>query len=172
MPRRQALLDRLVAAGAREHERDRREHALLGEPLDDLGAPRLVQAAPALAAVGDVAAVEAGRDRVRARLAVVVDEGRQQVQARRAAVADEVEVHEVDRAPLLDHRLGRAAHGLHPGRDLLRVRDGRRERDDVDVGREVDDDLLPDRAPRPVLQVVHLVEHDVAQARRASREPA
>ena len=101
----------------------------------------------------------------------VVDERRQQVQLLGAAVADHVQVHEVDRPALLDHRLGRAPHRLHPRRDLLGVRHGRRQRHDVDLGGQVDDDLLPHRAARRVLEVVHLVEHDVAQAveRRRAR---
>ena len=81
-----------------------------------------------------------------------------------AALADHVEVHELDRPALLDDRLGLAAHRLHPGRDLLGVRDGRRQRDDRDLGREVDDHFLPHRAAGPVLEVVHLVEHGVAEA--------
>ena len=81
------------------------------------------------------ATVEAGRDRVGPELAVVVDEGRQQVQPLGAPLADHVEVHELDGPALLDDRLGLAAHGLHPGGDLLGVRDGGRERDDPDLAR-------------------------------------
>ena len=150
-PRSETLLDRLVAPGAGEDERDRRKHPLLREPVDDLGSPRLVQASPALAPIGDVAAVEARCHRVRTRLAVVVDECGQEVKARRAPVADEVQVHQVDGPLLLDHRLGRAAQCLHPGCDLLRVGHRRGQRDDVDLGGQVDDHLLPHRASRPVL---------------------
>ena len=41
-----ALVDGLVAAGATEHEHDRRQHLLVPEPLDDLAAPRRVQPRP------------------------------------------------------------------------------------------------------------------------------
>ena len=42
-PAVEALLDGLVAPGAREHEHDRGQHPLVGEPLDHLGAPRSVK---------------------------------------------------------------------------------------------------------------------------------
>ena len=165
-PAVEALLDRLVAAGAGEHEHDRGQHPLVGEPLDHLGAPRLVAAAAGApvrraSARGRRAGRPTGFGR---QLAVVVDERRQEVQLLGAPLADHVEVHELDRPALLDDRLGLAAHGLHPRRDLLGVRDGGRQRDDRDLGREVDDHLLPHRAAGRVLEVVHLVEHGVAQA--------
>ncbi len=42
----EALLDGPVAARPREHEHDRREHPLVGQPLDHLRPPRLVAARP------------------------------------------------------------------------------------------------------------------------------
>ena len=164
-PAVEALLDRLVATGPGEHEHDRGQHALVGETLDDLGAPRLVEARPARPVRrgrapgrrgGRPPGSGAARRRRRRRSAGGAAVG--------AALADHVQVHELDRPPLLDDRLGLAPHGLHPGRDLLGVRDGRRQRDDRDLGREMDDHLLPHRAPGGILQVVDLVEHGVAQA--------
>ena len=146
-PAGEALLDGLVAAGAGEHEHDRGQHPLVGEPLDDLGAPRLVEpAAGAVRPRPGPRPSSRGATGFGPQLAVVVDERRQEVQRVGAAVADQVQVHELDRPALLDDRLGLAAHRLHPRRDLLRVRDGRRQRDDRDLGREVDDHLFPHRA--------------------------
>ena len=85
-------------------------------------------------------------------------------------VVDEVAVVEADRAAQLDDRRRRAADGLDPRRQLGRVADRRRQADQPDVRREVDDDLLPHRAAVGVLQEVHLVEHDeteVVERRRA-----
>ena len=78
----EALIDGVVAARARKDEGDRREHLLVGEALDHLGAPRRVQPAAALAAPRDVARVEAGRRRIRMGLTAVVHERRQQVHRR------------------------------------------------------------------------------------------
>ena len=61
------------------------------------------------------------------------------------------------------------AHRLDPGGDLLGVRHRRREAHEGHLGREVDDDLLPHRPAVAVLQVVHLVEHDVLQAVEGGR---
>ena len=72
--------------------------------------------------------------------------------------------------PLLLHdRGGLAAHGGQPLAELLGVGDGRRQRHQGHRLRQVDDDLLPDRAAHPVGEVVHLVHHDVAQAQQGAR---
>jgi hypothetical protein len=70
---------------------------------------------------------------------------------------------ERDRTPLLDDGGGGTAHGLDPRGELFGVRDRRGQAHQVDLGREVDDHLFPHRAPVPILEVVHLVEHHVAQ---------
>ena len=171
-PAVEALLDGLVTPVAREHEHDGRQHPLVGEAVDHLRAPRLVEPGAArLRAAGGPAAVEASRDGIRPQLPRVVDERRQQVRPFHPAFADHVQVHELDRPALLDDRLGLAAHGLHPRRDLFRVGDRGRQRDDRDAAREVDDHLFPHRAARGVLEIVHLVEHGVAQPveRRGAR---
>ena len=69
-----------------------------------------------------------------------------------------------DRADLLHDRGGVAADLGQPLAELLGVGDGRAERDHRHALREVDDDLLPDRAAHPVGEVVHLVHHDVPEA--------
>ena len=64
-PAREALLDGLVAARAREHEHDRGQHLLVGQPLYDLGAPGLVEpGAPGSVRTRGSAAFEAGHDRI------------------------------------------------------------------------------------------------------------
>ena len=50
----------------------------------------------------------------------------------------------------------------HPRRDLADVADRRGEADQANVARRLDDQLLPHGAARVVVDVVHLVEHDVA----------
>ena len=69
-----------------------------------------------------------------------------------------------DRPALLDHELAAASDQVQPGPEVLRVRHGRRQRGHPDIARQLDDDLLPDRPPLTIGQVVHLVEYDVAQA--------
>ena len=48
-------------------------------------------------------------------------------------------------------------------RHLLGVRHRRRQAHQVDAGRQMDDDLLPHRTAIRVLEIVHLVEDDVAE---------
>ncbi len=75
-----------------------------------------------------------------------------------------------DRQPHLQrHRALGAHHGghvaaqaAHPCGHLVDVADGRGQADQPDVRRRLDDDLLPDGPPRVVVDVVDLVEHDVA----------
>ena len=74
-------------------------------------------------------------------------------------VADRVEVGELHGTGGLDDDAGRAPDRLEPAPDLVAVGDRGREADEGDVGREVEDDLLPHRAPERVLEVVDLVEH-------------
>ena len=137
---------------------------LFREAVDDFGPPRRVEPAPALPSrAGHVASVEPSGDGVRPEIASVVDERRQQVYSVRAALGGHVQVAQLDRSALFDHRLRLAAHRLHPGGDLLSVRDGRRQRNDVDLGGQMDDHLLPHRAARRILEIVDFVKHDVPQ---------
>ena len=81
----------------------------------------------------------------------------------RLAVPHHVEVAQADGPALLDDRLRLAPHRLDPVGELLGVGHRGRQADEVDLGGEVDDDLLPHRPPVGVLEVVDLVEDDVAQ---------
>ena len=77
--------------------------------------------------------------------------------------ADQHVLVERHRPALLDDGRGLAAHRLQPLAELLGVGHRRRQRHQRHRLREVDDDLLPDRAAEPVGEVVHLVHHDVAE---------
>src|SRR5207245_5964523 len=57
----------------------------------------------------------------------------------------------------------------HPIGDFLKVADGGRQTDELDVGRCLDDDLFPDGAARKVVDVVNLVEDDIADPLKAIR---
>ena len=81
----------------------------------------------------------------------------------RLPVAHHVKVPEADRPALLDDRLRLAPDGLNPVGELLGVGHRRRQADEVDRRRGVNDDLLPHRAAIGILQVVDLVEDDVAE---------
>jgi hypothetical protein len=85
-------------------------------------------------------------------------------------LADQHVLPERHRPVLADHHLGLAgADGDQPVGELLVVADRRGQRHQRHRRREVDDDLLPDRAAEPVGQVVHLVHHHVGQAGEAGR---
>ena len=73
------------------------------------------------------------------------------------------------RPVLVDDDLGAAADLGEPVAELLGVGDRGRQRDHPDRLGEVDDHLFPDRAARPVGQVVHLVEDDVAEVLEGGR---
>ena len=135
-----------------------------------LGVRSRVRGRPAPAGVAGVAGVEAGGVGVGAQLAVGPgDERRQQVELVGAPLPDEVEVLELDRAVLLDDRRGarRAPSRSRPRPPRRSTPSPRGTRGHL--GREVDDDLLPHRPAVAVLEVVHLVEHDVAQALERGR---
>ena len=88
------------------------------------------------------------------------------------AVVEQVE------QPLADHHVlpqrhgpvfvdddgGVAAHGLDPAAELLGVAHRRRQADQPHLVGQVQDHLLPDRAPHPVGQEVHLVHHDIRKS--------
>src|SRR5256884_291036 len=71
----------------------------------------------------------------------------------------------------VEDRHDRPVHDRDPVGDLFDVRHGRREADEQDVLRRVDDDLLPDRAAPLVAHVVALVQHDVAEVVEGKRVP-
>ena len=80
-----------------------------------------------------------------------------------------VQVGEFDRALLMHDQLGRSPDRVDPTRELIGVRDRRRQADEPDSWRRVDDHFLPDRAPIGVLEVVNLVEDDVLEAAQRPR---
>ena len=113
-----------VALVATEDEVDRRQHAARVEQLDGLDPTRRVQRAapaPPQTTLARPAPPEPDRRRVEAcgiGVRTMVDERGQEVETVVGAVADEVEVVEPDRAPLLDHGIGRATDGPDPLRQL------------------------------------------------------
>ena len=73
------------------------------------------------------------------------------------------------RPVLGDDDLRVTAHLAEPGAELLGVAHGRRQRHDADVGRQVDDDLLPHGAAEAVGEVVDLVHDDPAEPTQGGR---
>ncbi len=160
----EALSDRVGTRGATEDEIDRRQHVAFAQQVDDFGPARCVQGlSPAPAhgrGVARRAAVEGGGLGV----GPSVHQRGQEVDPIRAAVAEQVQVVQQHRAPFFDDRRRRSAHGLDPVGELLGVGHRGGQAHEVDVGRRVDDHLLPDGAAVSVLQEVDLVQHDVPQA--------
>ncbi len=171
----QTLLDRTVAAGAGEDERDGRQQALAIQGGDDVRPRRWpVQARTArpptpaaglpvgqpvcFTAVGDVAhqfGVHAVR---RPTLAgsVVVEQVEQ-------PLADQHVLPQRDRPVLVDHHGGVAAHGFDPAAELLGVAHRRRQAHQPHLLGQVQDDLLPHRATHPIGEEVHLIHHHVRE---------
>ena len=164
--------ERVVAGVAAEDEVDDREQVFLGEPLDRLEPPRRDEPATAIprrprgppASTAGVAI-----EPVALGVGATVDQNGDEVVAIGGRVADEVQVLEFDGTLVLDDRRGRAPDRLDPLPQLTGVRHRRRQADEPHVGREADDDLLPDRAPVGVLQVVHLVEDHHVQVVEGGR---
>ena len=72
--------------------------------------------------------------------------------------------------PVLVHDHGRVAAYLgKPLAEFLGIAHRRRQRHDLHRLGQMDDDFLPHRAAEPVGEVVHLVEHDVAEAGQRAR---
>ena len=99
-------------------------------------------------------------------LPVVGAAGDEQVEQARA---DHDVLPQRHRAALLDDDVGVAADGRQPLAELLGVGHGRRQRDQPDRLRQVDDHLFPDRAAEPVGKVVNLVHDHVTEPRQAWR---
>ena len=79
-------------------------------------------------------AVQAQHLGIRPKVRSLADEGREQVQPIGAALAHQVPVVQVDRPALLDDGCRGPPDRLDPRRELLRVRYGRREAHQVDLG--------------------------------------
>ena len=165
----------LVAARAGEDEDDRGQQVLAVQQLDHLGAldaPAPLRRLVVPAAVATAAPARRPRgDRPPARPREALELGVHPVRRRlprRVEQVDELRLDEhvlLERhGPVLGHDdVGVAAHGLQPVAELLGVRHRGAQRDEPHLLREVDDDLLPDRAAEPVGEVVHLVHHHVRQ---------
>ena len=186
-PGAQALLHGRLAADTGEDEHDRGQQTCLRELVDHdepwdgshtagrsvvpgpagpsaRGAPVAVPAA-APQQVGEVGVDGWVDTRVRG-----VHVPRVQVEQ---LVTDEHVLAEGHRTVLADDDGGVAAHRREPVAELLGVGHGRRQRDELHVVREVDDDLLPHGAAEAVGEVVDLVHDDVPEAverRRAGVE--
>ena len=155
-------IDRVVARRPAEDEEDGRQQVLLGQPLDHLDASRREEPSPRQPP-RPMRTQRIGIEAIGLGVGATVDEGRQQVQLWRRAIADAVQVDEFDGPAILDHRGRRPAHRRDPVGELFRIRDGRRQADEPDIGGQVEDHLLPHGPAIGVLEVVDLVEHDEPQ---------
>ncbi|CAM5778486.1 hypothetical protein CPER28S_00197 [Cellulomonas persica] len=190
-PGGQALLDRGLAPGTREDEHDRGQEALTVEQVDDrepgcgadprpaaAGPPTpgaVASAAPVAAVAGTASVVRRARGEQPAQVRVDrrVDARVRGVDVAGVQLEQLVTYQDVlteRHGPVLAHDDGRVtAHGGEPVAELLGVRDRRRQRDELHVVGQVDDDLFPHRTPEPVGEVVHLVHHDEAQPGQRAR---
>ena len=158
-----ALGHGVVACRPAENEIDRRQHAVVGQQIDHLDPPGGEKPAPRPPAHPGVAE-RLGIQGCGLRVGPAVHQGRHQQQAIGALVAEQVEVVQLHRAPLLDNGRGLSPNRGDPVGQLLRVRDRRRQADEVHRRGAVDDHFLPDRAPVSVLQVMNLVENHIPQS--------
>ena len=177
-----ALADGVLAGGPREDEVDAREQVLVLEQLDHLGAPRRAERRGRRGlplAPRRRPAAGPGRCRREARRspsirrpsALTAWPSRRSTRTGRVVVAalDRDAVVQVDGARALDDDLEGAAHRREPLAEDHGVGDGRRQAHERDVGRGQDQDLLPDAAAVGVLEEVHLVEDDDAEALELGR---
>ena len=164
----EARRDGVVTRSTAEDEVDGREHVVLLEGIDDFDPPRRRNCpAPVRPHLQRVLGLPVELRRVR--VGTAAHERRQHRHVAAVAICDHVQVDELDRALLVDDRLGVPPHRGDPRGELFSVGDCGREADEVNVEGRVDDHLLPHRAAIGVLQVVHLVEHDVAQPLQCAR---
>ena len=171
-PRDQALLDRRVAAGPAEDERDRGQQAVGVEPRDHVGpVGRREPARPVSAAAGSLRGlaldpgIPLGHPQQLGIDPCVLVVGEQVIQP----VPGQHVLPQRHRPVLVHDDLGAAANLIQPFAELLGVAHRRGQRHDPDRFGQVDDYFLPHRAAGPVRQVVHLVEHDVAEAGQRQR---
>ena len=82
-------------------------------------------------------------------------------------VPDHEQVLQLDGPVRLDHDPRRAPHVGDPRRQLVGICHRRRQAHEGHVQGRAEDDLLPDAASVGVLEVVNLVQHDIAQVRKA-----
>src|SRR6058998_15907 len=147
------VVRRALAADAAEDEVDRGEPAARLEPVDQDARVHHPTRVPAAAVIGPTRLAADQTGAPGPHLGDLVDlprEVRDGVRERHGAVR-------------VEDRHDRPVHDRDPVGDLLDVRHGRRQADEEDVRRRVDDDLLPDGAARLVAHVVTLVQDDVAE---------
>ena len=150
-----ASLQRLAAAAPREDEVDRRKHVGALQFVDHVQQVVRRQVAVAPDAIRGLLFLRGFRPRALVDPAVHLEE-------RQEAVVDREPHLQLDWPPVVEDGLHSAAVLGHPLSDLAVVADGGRQSDELDAQRSLDDDLLPHRAAREIVDVVDLVEDDVA----------
>ena len=195
-PRGQALLYRRVAAGPAEDELDGGQQTGRVEPGHHVGpvrrpgpdraratgtsAPAGAARAPAGMATPAAAAGAAAPGRGHLLLSPLVPlrhPGQLRVDPGAGRIGEQVVQPGADhhvlpqrhRAVLVHDDRDPAAHAVQPVAELLGVADRGGQRDQRHRLGQVDDDLFPYRAARPVGQVVHLVQHHETEAREGGR---
>ena len=183
--RPQALLDRGVAAGPGEDERDcgQQTFAVRATPITSGRARRPVEGSGGRGTGRDRAAASRPAGPPRRRCAMwrsssgSTSSSRPDFAAPGRAVVEQVE------QPLADHHVlpqrnrsvfvdddgGVAAHRLDPAAELLGVAHRRRQADQPHLVGQVQDHLLPHRTAHPVGQEVHLVHDDVGKSVQCRR---
>jgi len=159
---RGATAQGLAAPTARKDEVDRRKEFSPPEPFDHR--KQVIFGGPPYLRQADV-----GRGFILRPQAGLPRDASARVEQRIEVVAHGQPESQLDRA-LADADGGDVtALQAHPVGDLLVVADGGREADELDVCRRLDDDLFPDRPSREVVDVMNLVQDDVADLRQPLR---
>ena len=144
-----------IATRPAEDEEDRGKHPLLGEALHGLDPIRALESA----ATASFQAEHVLDSWIGASPSLTLDKGREQVQGLCThSVSDHVHRLEGHRTMVGGNETGRSPSLTHPCRKLLIVGHGRRKTYQLEILGSVDDHLLPDGAPGPVLEIVHLVQ--------------
>ena len=187
----QALLDRGIAPGAREHERDGRQQPGLVQRADDVGPARWpVHRGPAAGASAPVSAASPGLPvHEPVRLATMRDVPQQlridagltlaatlasvdalgQVEQVEEPLAHQHVLPQRHRAVFIDDDGRVTANSLNPAAELLGVTHRRRQADQPDLVGQMQDHFLPHRAAHAVGQEVHLVHHHIGQSVQCMR---
>ncbi len=162
----EALTNRLVARRTAEDEIERRQHRRFGEGLGDLHPPGCEEPASraATSLVSRRSSLPILIELSRLGVGTVTDHDGQHVQSVARTLPHEIQVLELDRTFELDDRRRGSAHGRDPLGEIVGIGHRCGEAHQAHGPRQMDDDLLPDRSPVGVLQIVHLVQHHVAEA--------
>ena len=159
---RRAAGQRLAAAAPRKNEIDRGKKLSMSEAIDDrqqvvFGRPPKLGQSPVgrILALRPLSGLSWNRPLLIEQRVELISHGEPESQLDRSlGHADGGDV-----APLL----------THPARHFLEVADGGREPDEFDVARGLDDDFLPNRTPREIIDVVDLVEDHVVDPLQSLR---